>query len=438
MDFALDPQVAELRARLEEFMAAHVYPNEKALWAQVDEGHRWKPLPLLEDLKARAKAAGLWNLWVPRTIQDQAFGAGAGLSNLGYAPLAEVMGRVHPFAPEIFNCSAPDTGNMETFARYADDAQKERWLRPLLEGDIRSGFAMTEPEVASSDATNITTEIRREGDSYVINGRKWWTSGALDPRCAIFILMGKTDPQADTHKQQSMVLVPRDTPGVTIKRMLPVFGYDEAPHGHAETLFEDVRVPVANLLLGEGRGFEIAQGRLGPGRIHHCMRIIGLAERALELMIRRLDSRVAFGGRLSDQSVWQERIAESRIALDQTRWLVLHAAWKMDNVGNKEARKEIGMIKVAAPAAAQKVIDWAIQAFGGAGIADDYGLPFAFAWARLLRIVDGPDEVHRNQIARLEMRDLRNLDPARRGTDASVPPREADRDDWARREARGY
>ena len=431
MDFAYSDRVKALRAELQAFMAEHIYPAEAALWAEVDAGHRWEPLTLLEALKDKARAAGLWNLWVPADIQAETLGAGVGLSNLEYAPLAEIMGRVPPFAPEVFN--------METLARYGSAEQKERWLRPLLDGEIRSGFAMTEPEVASSDATNIETRIDRDGEHYAINGRKWWTSGALDPRCQIFIVMGKTDPyNADRHRQQSMILVPRDTPGLTIKRMLPLFGYDDAPHGHAELVFENVRVPAENILLGEGRGFEIAQGRLGPGRIHHCMRTIGLAERALEKMCRRLAGREAFGGPLAKQTVWRERIAESRIQIDMNRLLTLNAAEMMDKLGNKAAKKQIGMIKVAAPNMACQVIDWAIQAFGGAGVTDDHGLAYAYAWSRILRIVDGPDEVHRNQIASLELREYANADPALTGGSAAVPPRDAHIDDWQKRIDRGY
>ena len=398
MDFSLSPKVLELRARVEGFMRDHVYPNEEAMLGQIADGDRWQPIPMMEDLKRRAREVQLWNLWLPES-ED-----GAGLSNAEYAPLCAVMGR-SPFAPEIFNCSAPDTGNMEVLVRYGTPEQKERWLKPLLAGEIRSAFAMTEIEVASSDATNIATRIERDGDQYVITGRKWWTSGALDPRCRILIVMGKSDPEhPDRHKRQSMILVPLPHPGVIVKRMLPVFGFDEAPHGHAEVIFDRARVPTSNMLLGEGRGFEIAQGRLGPGRIHHAMRLIGLAERALERMCRRLKSRIAFGRPVADQSVWYERIAESRIAIEQCRLLTLNAAHMMDTVGNKAALQEIAMIKVAAPNMACQVIDWAMQAFGGAGITEDYGLAYAYATARLLRIADGPDEVHRQQIARLELK----------------------------------
>ncbi len=398
MDFDHSPKVLELKARVESFMAEHIYPNEATLHAAIAGGDRWQAPALIDELKRRARAAGLWNLWLPASER------GAGLTNLEYAPLCEVMGR-SPFAPEVFNCSAPDTGNMEVLERYGTEAQKQAWLVPLLNGEIRSAFAMTEPDVASSDATNIATRIRRDGSDYVINGRKWWTSGAPDPRCRIMIVMGKTDPDnPDRHRQQSMVLVPLPHPGVTVKRALPVFGYDDAPHGHAEVMFENARVPADNVILGEGRGFEIAQGRLGPGRIHHCMRLIGLAERALERMCRRTLTRVAFGRPVAEQTVTQERIAESRILIEQARLLTLRAADMMDKHGNKAARAEIAMIKVAAPNMACRVLDWAIQAFGAAGVTDDYGLAHAYANARTLRLADGPDEVHRNQIARLELR----------------------------------
>ena len=415
MDFGFSDRTEEYRGRVAAFMAEHIYPNEEKLLAEIASGNRWEPMPFMEVLKDRAKAAGLWNLFLPESDH------GAGLTNLEYAPACEEMGRSH-FGPEAFNCSAPDTGNMEVLVRYGTEAQKKQWLAPLLAGEIRSAFAMTEVEVASSDATNIETQIRREGDEYVIQGRKWWTSGALDPRCRILIVMGKTDPDNENrHKQQSMILVPLPHPGVTIKRMLPVFGFDEAPHGHAEVYFDNARVPADNMLLGEGRGFEIAQGRLGPGRIHHCMRLIGLAERALERMCRRTKSRSTFGRAISDQSVTQERIAESRIKIEQSRLLTLKAAWMMDTAGNKVARKEIAMIKVAAPNMACEVIDWAIQAFGGAGVTSDYGLAKDYAMARLLRLADGPDEVHRNQIARLELRQYDNSE-SKHGANAYIPP----------------
>jgi acyl-CoA dehydrogenase len=400
MDFEYSAKVRELQTRVDGFMQEHVFPNERRFADEVEEntrrGARWTPTRIVEDLKARARAAGLWNLFLP------ASGHGAGLTNVEYAPLAELMGRV-PWASEVFNCSAPDTGNMETLERYGTPAQKERWLKPLLAGEIRSAFAMTEPDVASSDATNIRTEIRRDGDEYVITGRKWWISGAGDPRCRIYIVMGKTDPEAPRHAQQSMILVPADTPGLRVLRPLNVFGYDDAPHGHMEVDFDAVRVPVANILLGQGRGFEIAQGRLGPGRIHHCMRCIGLAERALALMCRRLAQRVAFGGAVARQSVWQERIAEARCMIDQARLLTLKAASMMDGAGNKAARAEIAMIKVVAPNVACTVLDWAIQAHGGGGMCDDFPLAYAYTLARTLRLADGPDEVHRNAIAKLEI-----------------------------------
>ena len=417
MDFGYSKKTQDIRDRVADFMEEHIYPNEQEMWAQIEDGDRWQPIPLMEELKNKAKAADLWNLFLPESD------LGAGLTNLEYSPACEEMGR-SPFAPEVFNCSAPDTGNMEVLARYGTQAQKDEWLAPMLNGDIRSAFAMTETEVASSDATNIETLIIREGDEYVINGRKWWTSGALDKRCRILVVMGKSDPDnPNRHKQQSMVLVPLPWPGVTIRRVLPVFGFDDAPHGHAEVTFDNVRVPADNMLLGDGRGFEIAQGRLGPGRIHHCMRLIGLAERSLERMCRRTKDRVAFGKPIADQTVTQERIAESRILIEQSRLLTLKAAWLMDTVGNKEARKEIAMIKVAAPNMACQVIDWAIQSFGGAGITADYGLGYAYAWARLLRLADGPDEVHRNQIARLELKQYDNT-KSRRGGSAHVPPRD--------------
>jgi acyl-CoA dehydrogenase len=391
----------DLLQRLQAFFKQHIYPNEERHWRELDvvrrAGEPWQPVPLVEELKRTARDAGLWNLFLPHPYEGQ-----GGISNLDYAPLCEVMGRVS-WSAEVFNCSAPDTGNMETLERYATDAQKKRWLDPLLAGDIRSAFLMTEPAVASSDATNIQCTIRREGDEYVVNGRKWFSSGAGNARCAIFIVMGKTDPDAPRHQQQSMVLVPRDTPGVTVVRPLTVFGYDDAPHGHMDVVLDNVRVPVSNLLLGEGRGFEIAQGRLGPGRIHHCMRSIGAAERALEMMIDRLQQRIAFGKPLAEQSVWHERIAESRCMIDQARLLTLNAAHMMDTVGNKAARAEIAMIKVVAPNVSCKVVDWAIQAHGAAGVSQDFWLAEAYAHQRTVRIVDGPDEVHRNAIAKIEL-----------------------------------
>ena len=402
MEFEYSPRCQELQGRLLKFMDTHIYPNEKAYKEEinrngVEKGNRWLPTTVIESLKPKAREQGLWNLFLPKSVR-----APEGLSNLDYAPLCEIMGRVG-WAPEVFNCGAPDTGNMETIERYGTEAHKEEWLEPLLRGEIRSAFAMTEPAVASSDATNIETRIERDGDEYVINGHKWWISGAGDPRCKIFILMGKTDPNAARHSQQSMILVPVDTKGVTIKRPLPVFGYDDAPHGHCEILYENVRVPASNLLLGEGRGFEIAQGRLGPGRIHHCMRAIGVAERALELMCKRLNSRVAFGKRISEQGVWRERIAESRIQIDTARLLTLKTAYMMDKVGNKHAKSEIAMIKVLAPNVAQQVLDWAIQAHGAGGVCDDFPLASMWAGNRTLRLADGPDEVHRNAVAKLEL-----------------------------------
>jgi acyl-CoA dehydrogenase len=400
MDFDYSPKVKQLQARLTAFMEQHIYPNETRFHAEIDAnraaGNAWIPTRVMEELKLRAREAGLWNLFLPDSQH------GAGLTNLEYAPLCEIMGRA-VWAPEVFNCSAPDTGNMEVLTRYGTEAQQREWLEPLLDGRIRSCFGMTEPDVASSDATNIASSIARDGDEYVINGRKWWSSGGNDPRCKIFIFMGKSDPDnPNRHLQQSMILVPRDTPGVNVLRHLPVFGFDDAPHGHAEIVFDNVRVPAANLLLGEGRGFEIAQGRLGPGRIHHCMRLIGLAERALEQMCRRSLGRVAFGKPVAEQGVTLERIAESRILIDQARLLVLNAAHMMDTVGNKVAAKEIAMIKVAAPAMACKVIDWAIQVQGGGGMADPF-LASAYAGARSLRLADGPDEVHRSQIGKMEL-----------------------------------
>ena len=399
MNFDFSPKVEDLRAKVGRFMDDHVYPNERTFEDQLASGpDRWQIPPILEELKDKAKAAGLWNLFLPESDY------GYGLTNLEYAPLSEIMGRVH-WASEVFNCSAPDTGNMEVLSRYGTPEQQKAWLEPLLEGKIRSCFAMTEPAVASSDATNIESSIVRDGDEYVINGRKWWSSGMGDPRCKILIFMGKTDPDnPNRYVQQSQILIPRDTPGVEVVRMLSVFGYDDAPHGHAEVAFNDVRVPASNMILGEGRGFEIAQGRLGPGRIHHCMRLIGQAERALEKMCVRAKSRSAFGKPVSERTVTLERIAEARIRIEQARLLTLKAAHMMDTVGNKAARAEIAMIKVAAPNMALQVIDWAMQAHGGGAVAEDFGLARAYASARTLRFADGPDEVHRNQIGRLELR----------------------------------
>ena len=400
MDFSYSPKVVEYQQRLLAFFDQHIYPNEHRFHQEVEAntkiGKRWTPTSIIEELKPKAKAAGLWNLFSPHAKW------GAGLNNVEYAPMAEIMGRVY-WASEVFNCSAPDTGNMEVFATYGTPEQQATWLTPLLNGKIRSAFAMTEPAVASSDATNIQTRIERDGNDYLINGRKWWISGAGDPRCKIYILMGKTDPEASRHAQQSMILVPADTPGVTVERALSVFGYDDAPHGHCEIDFKNVRVPKENILLGEGRGFEIAQGRLGPGRIHHCMRSIGMAERALELMCTRLSSRVAFGKPISTQSVWHERIAESRCLIDQARLLTLKAADMMDKAGNKAAKTEIAMIKVVAPNMALKVVDWAIQAHGGGGVSDDFPLAYAYASLRTLRFADGPDEVHRASLAKWEL-----------------------------------
>ena len=401
MDFSYSPKVEALRAQLTRFFDDAIYPNEARYLEEVQanrlSGNAWVPTRVIEELKLRAREQGLWNLFLPQSPR-----APQGLSNLEYAPLCEIMGRV-AWAAEVFNCSAPDTGNMETIERYGNEAQKNRWLEPLLAGEIRSAFLMTEPAVASSDATNIQCSIRRDGDDYVINGRKWFSSGAGDPRCALYIVMGKTDPDAPSHQQQSMILVPANAPGIEILRPLLVFGYDDAPHGHMEVELRDVRVPASNLLLGEGRGFEIAQGRLGPGRIHHCMRTIGIAERALELMCQRVQSRVAFGKRIGDHSVWHERIAEARCMIEQARLLTLKAAYMMDTVGNKVARAEIAMIKVVAPKMACQIIDWAIQAHGGAGVSQDFPLAFAYTGVRSLRLADGPDEVHHSTIARLEL-----------------------------------
>ena len=394
---APSPRSAELAKRITAFLEEHILPAEAVFHRQVDEGDRWSEPPVMTELKAKAKKAGLWNLFLPKIHDPNA------LSNLEYAPLCEIMGR-SPIGAEPFNCSAPDTGNMETLIRYGSPEQKKRWLAPLMEGEIRSCFAMTEPAVASSDATNIRAEIKRDGDSYVINARKWWTSGAPDKRCKISILMGQTGPQAAPHKRQSMILVPLDAPGVKVLRPLTVFGYDDAPHGHGEVVFENVRVPASNILLGEGRGFEIAQGRLGPGRIHHCMRMIGSAERALETLCQRALSRTAFSKAIAEHGVTRHWIAESRMEIDQARLLTLHAARMMDEVGNKAARAEIAMIKVVAPNVAQKVVDRAIQVCGGAGVSQDFHLASAYAHARTIRLADGPDEVHRETVAKLELR----------------------------------
>ena len=400
MDFDFSQKVIDLQKKLQDFMDLYVYPNDQKYLAEVAENRKvknnpWLPTKVVESLKPKAKDAGLWNLWQPKAH-------GGTLTNLEYAPLCEIMGRLQ-WAPEVFNCSAPDTGNMETLLRYGTDDQQDKWLKPILTGEKRSAFLMTEPQVASSDATNIECRIEAQGDEYLINGEKWWSSGAGDPRCNIFIVMGKTDPEASRHTQQSMVLVPASTKGVTINRALSVFGYDDAPHGHMQVTLRDVRVPKANILLGEGRGFEIAQGRLGPGRIHHCMRIIGQAERAFELMCKRLKSRVAFGKTVAEQSIWHERIAESRIMIEQARLLTLKAAHMMDTVGNKVAKAEIAMIKVLAPNMAQQIIDWAIQAYGGGGLSQDTPLASMFSHNRILRLADGPDEVHRRTIAKLEL-----------------------------------
>ena len=398
MNFDYSEKTQLLMKEVGAFMDEHVYPNEKTYADQVATDRRAQP-PIVEELKVKAKKQGLWNLFLPESEH------GAGLTNLEYAPLAEMMGRV-PFSSEVFNCSAPDTGNMEVLDRFGDEAQKKEWLEPLLAGQIRSAFAMTEPAVASSDATNIRCQIQRDGDDYVINGRKWWTSNISHPHCKLLILMGQTNPDEDRHHQQSMILVPSDAPGISVLRDLTVFGYDDLPHGHGEVDFKDVRVPASNMLLGEGRGFEIAQGRLGPGRIHHCMRAIGTAERALELMCDRAKSRVAFGKPIAEQTVTLERIAESRIGIEQARLLTLSAAYEMDTVGNKAARKKIAMIKVAVLNMTERVLDWAIQVHGGAGVSQDFPLAHAFALNRGLRIGDGPDEVHRNQLAKMELRGL--------------------------------
>jgi acyl-CoA dehydrogenase len=401
MNFDYTPKVEQMRERLLAFFDQHIYPNERRFFEEIEAnrraGNAWVPTKLIEELKPKAREAGLWNLFLPKSSR-----APEGLSNLEYAPLCEIMGRV-TWAAEVFNCSAPDTGNMETIERYGSEAQKDQWLAPLLRGEIRSAFLMTEPEVASSDATNIQCRIEREGDEYVINGRKWWSSGAGDPRCAVYIVMGKTNPEAGRHEQQSMIVVPANAPGIRVIRPLSVFGYDDAPHGHMEVELKNVRVPVDNLLLGEGRGFEIAQGRLGPGRIHHCMRSIGAAERALELMCERAIKRVAFGKTIAQQTVTQERIAEARCSIEQARLLTLKAAYMMDTVGNKVAKAEIAMIKIVAPNMALKVIDWAIQVFGGMGVSDDTPLAMMWAHQRTLRLADGPDEVHRNSLAKLEL-----------------------------------
>jgi acyl-CoA dehydrogenase len=413
MDFSYSPRVQELQQQLLKFFDDHIYPSEKAYAEEIEAntkaGKRWTPLQTIEKLKPIAQKLGLWNLWLPRDTAeiagyggDPQFG-GAGLTNQEYAPLAEIMGRLL-WASEVFNCSAPDTGNMETLARYGSQAIRDRWLKPLLRGEVRSAFAMTEPDVASSDATNIATRVEKQSDdTYLINGRKWWISGAGDPRCAVYIVMGKSDPEAPRHSQQSMIVVPADAPGIHVIRPLTVFGYDDAPHGHCEMTFTNVKVPAANMLLGEGRGFEIAQGRLGPGRIHHCMRLIGLAERALELMCKRASSRTAFGKLVSQQGVTLERIAEARCKIDQARLLTLRTAWLMDMGGNKLAKNDIAMIKVVAPSMACQVIDWAMQVHGGGGMSDDFPLAYSYTAARTLRYADGPDEVHRNAIAKNEL-----------------------------------
>lgn len=398
MNFELSDKVKDLQARVTTFMEEEVYPNEKTFREQLDAGEsRWEHPPIVEELKAKAKKQGLWNLFLPESE------LGMGLTNMEYAPLCEIMGR-SPIGPESFNCSAPDTGNMETIVRFGSKEQQDEWLKPLLAGEIRSAFAMTEPNVASSDATNIETSIKKDGDEYVINGLKWWTSGIMDSRCKILIVMGKTDPSAPKYTQQSMILVPKDTPGVTVQRHLPVFGYDDAPHGHGQVEFKDVRVPASNILWGEGKGFAISQGRLGPGRIHHCMRLIGQAERALELMCKRAQERTPFGRPLTEQGVIREWIADSRMDIEQARLLTMKAAYMMDTVGNKEGRMDIAMIKVVAPSMALRVIDRAIQVHGGGGVSDDFPLAYAWARARALRLADGPDEVHRRTIAKLELK----------------------------------
>lgn len=414
MDFTHPPKVVELQQRLAEFMARHIYPNEELYFDQAAAVGPYGHPAIVDDLTPLARKEGLWNLFLPPGHGEE------GLSNLEYAPLCEIMGR-SAMAPEVFNCAAPDTGNMEVLARYGTPEQQAQWLEPLLAGEIRSAFAMTEPLVASSDATTIECAIRRDGDEYVIDGRKWFTTGATDPRCRIMIVMGRSDPDSpDRHRQQSMILVPLETPGVRVVRPLPIFGYLGTLDKASEVVFDGVRVPATNMLLGEGRGFEIAQGRLGPGRIHHCMRLVGLAERMLERMCRRVETREAFGATLASQTVTAERIAESRVALEQARLLTLKAAWTMDTQGNKAARAEIAMIKIVAPAMACRVIDWVLQAFGGAGVTDDHGIAAAYVTARYLRLADGPDEVHRNQLARLELARHRATDPARTGGDAGV------------------
>jgi acyl-CoA dehydrogenase len=401
MDFEFSPRTVEYRKQVLAFMDEHIYSNEAVFHRQVAEGDRWQAVPIIEELKEKARAAGLWNLWLPKNLSYE--GHGVGLSIMEYAPLCEIMGRSH-IAPEVFNCSAPDTGNMETILLFGTEEQKREWALPLLEGKIRSAVAMTEPAVASSDPTNLQTTIIRDGDSYVVNGHKWWISGAGDPRCKVLLVMGKSNPDGDRHQQHAFILVPRDAPGVEVVRPIGIFGYDDAPHGHCEVKLTNVRVPASNILLGEGRGFEIAQGRLGPGRIHHCMRTIGQAERALEDMCRRARSRVAFGKTLAEQGVVKQQIAQSRMEIDQARLLTLHAAWRMDTVGSKEARKDIGMIKVVAPQMACRVIDRAMQVHGGGGVSEDFHLAWSYAWARTLRLADGPDEVHTDQVARLELR----------------------------------